>query len=487
MVQVDPRTPVIVGVGQITNRSFPGPSPVELLSEAAVIAARDAGRAEILTAIDEIAVVRMSTQRLSAPGALLARLLGSNPKQTVSTKHGGQNPQALVNRAAIAIRERSADVVLIGGGEAQRTLSYYQRRGETPGWATDVTTDIPDVSVGSSLRLGNDVEVSVGLKEPVHYYALFETALAMQSESGLAGEIRRAAELWSRLSEVASSNPYAALRQTMSPDDIAEPGPQNRVISWPYTKFMTSNPNVDQAAALILCSVERARELGISSDRWVFIHGGSEGNETPFTSNRFALRSSDVIRETAEAVLSAAAIGIDDLEHVDIYSCFPSAVKIAADALGFSLDRQLTVTGGMTCFGGPWNNYVTHSIATMVELLRSSPEGYGLCTANGGVLTKHAMGIYSCRPKSFDGEISEVTPHEGKGLRPSAVPSRGEIELEAFTVSFGPDGPERLTAAGLVASGERAWGTSLDSSLISEALQGTLPRRMTVESTNLLA
>ena len=86
------------------------------------------------------------------------------------------------------------------------------------------------------------------------------------------------------------------------------------------------------------------------------------------------LYSSDVIRECGAAALEAAGIGIDELRYVDLYSCFPSAVQIVAAELGLPLDRDLTVTGGLTFSGGPWNNYVTHSIARMVGLLRQDPE-----------------------------------------------------------------------------------------------------------------
>ena len=42
-------------------------------------------------------------------------------------------------------------------------------------------------------------------------------------------------------------------------------------------------------------------------------------------------------------------------------------------------ERDLTVTGGMTFAGGPWNNYVTHGVATMVGVLREDPGDLGLC------------------------------------------------------------------------------------------------------------
>ncbi|MFX6031732.1 hypothetical protein ABTE99_19350, partial [Acinetobacter baumannii] len=76
-----------------------------------------------------------------------------------------------------------------------------------------------------------------------------------------------------------------------------------------------------------------------------------------------------------------------------------SAIQVACDELGISATdpRGLSVTGGLPFFGGPGNNYVTHAIAEMVDKLRAAPGSYGLVTANGGLLTKHAAGLYSTR------------------------------------------------------------------------------------------
>ena len=182
---------MIVGVGQITDREMSGLSPIELLVIAVETAARDSGQPTILDIIDEIAVVRISTQRLEAPGALLAEALGVKPARTISTKHGGHNPQVLVNRAVTTIRNGDADVILIGGAESQRTVNHYRNQQLAPDWPTNARSNIPNIPVGSNLRLGNDVEASVGLRDPVHYYSLFETALALKSRDSIAEHVNR--------------------------------------------------------------------------------------------------------------------------------------------------------------------------------------------------------------------------------------------------------------------------------------------------------
>src|SRR5690606_18969108 len=88
------------------------------------------------------------------------------------------------------------------------------------------------------------------------------------------------------------------------------------------------------------------------------------------------------------------------IDFFDLYSCFASAVQIGCAELGLSEDdpRGLTVTGGLPYFGGPGNNYVTHSISEMMRRLRANPGKFGMVTANGNYVTKHSFGIYSTEP-----------------------------------------------------------------------------------------
>jgi acetyl-CoA C-acetyltransferase len=225
------------------------------------------------------------------------------------------------------------------------------------------------------------------------------------------------------------------------------------MISWPYPKLMNSNNMVDQAAALVLCSAEKADYLQIPRDQWIFPYAGTDSHDTYSIADRDELHRSPAIRIGGARVLELAGIGLDDVEHVDIYSCFPSAVQVAAHELGLPAGdpaRPLTVTGGLTFAGGPWNNYVMHSIATMAGLLRDSPGSHGLITANGGYLTKHSFGVYSATPPpgAFRWEDVQDTV-DREPTRASLVEWEGDATVESWTTPYDRDGkPERafLTA-----------------------------------------
>ncbi|MBT5811761.1 MAG: hypothetical protein HOI19_15425, partial [Rhodospirillaceae bacterium] len=250
----------------------------------------------------------------------------------------------------------------------------------------------------------------------------------------------------------------------MSAADIRTPSPSNRPVSYPYTKLMNSNNSVDQGAALILTSVGKARSLGIAEDRWVYPHAGTEAWDHLYVSERDNLHSSPAIRFAAAKLFDLTGFGVADMDFIDLYSCFPAAVQVSANEIGIPQDRPLTVTGGLTFAGGPLNNYVMHSVARTVDLLRAKPGGKGLVTANGGLLTKHALCVYSTdapeRPFAWADVQAEV---DATPRRAVAVDHDGEATVESYVVMYGPDGaPAVAHAACLLDDGRRTWANVSD-------------------------
>ena len=479
---VDPRTPVLIGAGQLSHRVDRGEQPLEpvdLVVEALRRAADDSGAGPAaLSGADTVHIVSILSWRYRDPGLLAAQRVGAQPRTTTLSGMGGNSPQSIVNLACLDIQAGRSDLVLVGGAEAWRTRMGARKGNQELGWTVQ-GDDVPQATASTAdVAMSAQGEQARGVVMPVQVYPIFEQALRIGLGRSLADHQVVVSELWARFSEVAARNPHAWIQRAYTAEEIRTPTPDNRMIGLPYTKLMNSNNAVEQGAALILCSAERAEALGVPRDRWVFPHSGSDAHDHYFVSERDDLRSSPAIRLAGRAALDLAGIGVDDVAHADLYSCFPSAVQIGAAELGLSLDRELTVTGGLSFAGGPWNNYVTHSIATMAGVLREDPGSLGLVTANGGFITKHAFGVYGTEPPA--------TPfrHAEPQTEVDALPSRtlceepdGAVDIESWTVLHGREGqPENGLVVGLLADGQRAWGTTQDPDqlqvLVTEELAG---------------
>ncbi len=469
---LDPRTPVIVGVGQLdvpaADATPDSTEPVDLIAEALRRAQADSGAAGLLAGLDSIRIVAMLSWRYADPGRLVAERVGAEPADTAVSTMGGNSPQALVNRTALDVLAGRADAVAIAGCESWRTRQSARRQGVELPWTPPDPSAPPARVIGGELEMSHPAETARGIAMPVQVYPIFETAL--RSRLGLAPDehLARISGLWSRFSEVASANPHAAVQRAFTADEIGTPSADNRWIGFPYTKWLVSNDRVDQAAAVVVCSVERAEALGVPRDRWVFPLAGTDTAE-PTPSERWDLGRSHAIAVGGTRCLELGGVDVDDLAHIDLYSCFPSAVQIAAEELGIGLDRELTVTGGLTFAGGPWNDYVTHSIATMVEVLREDAGSVGFVTANGGLISKHAFGLYSTDPPA--GGFHHDAPQAAVDAAPHrdvVADHEGPATVEAYTVMHSREGaPEQALVALLTPDGARTWATSDDAELMA--------------------
>lgn len=471
---LDPRLPVVVGGGQWSNRIDRGASPaepVDLIAEALRRAADDAGvGSSLLAAADAVWVVSLLSWRYADPAALVAARLGITPRDTALSPIGGNEPQALLAQACRDIAVGARDVVLIGGAEAWRSRSTFGG-GKELGWTELAEGDVPARRTGDEAPLNHQGEIARGVVMPTQVYPLFEQAFRHRLGRSVDEHLDHVARLWSRFSEVAAGNPHAWVQTALTPDEVRTPSASNRWISWPYTKVMNANNAVDQGAGVIVMSVERARALGVPEDRWVFPWATTDAHDHYAVSHRADLASSPAVRLAGRSLFALTDRGVDDVAHVDLYSCFPSAVEVAAAELGLPVDdpgRSLTVTGGLSFAGGPWNNYVGHSIATMVGVLRDDPGSLGLVTANGGYLTKHVLALYSTEPPpsgafrsaSVQAEVDALPARE---LAEDVGPSGATGTVEAWVVTHDRDNtPERAIATVLLDDGRRAWATTTE-------------------------
>ena len=474
---VPPRTPVLVGVGQIRQRCDDPQEalePLALMALAAERAADDAGAPSLLGALDSIRVPH-GLWRYANPAAWLRDRFGCPGAQTAWGPIAGSTVQRMLSHGAREIQAGRRDVVLLAAAEAERSKRRAHAAGLPLAW-TEQRGEPPDEQFGFDVR-----DPAFGAWEkrfrphPPQAFALFENAL--RHARGESVEVHRAriARLWSRFSHVAAKNPHAWIQQPLSPEEIGTPTETNRLVAFPYTKFLVANMVVDLGAALILCSAEAARRHGVPRERWVFPHAATDVFDTTPTGLRATLHDQAAIGAAGRGCLELAGVEAEQIAHVDLYSCFPAAVQIAAAELGFPQDRDLTVTGGLTFAGGPFNSYVMHALATLAGRLREDPGSHGLSSGIGSYMMKHAFGIYSSEPPAGGFRWEDVTDRARSETVDWDDAWTGEVVVEAFTHlparGSGDDGEDdHLLAACRIDAGRRTWATTDDASLL-EAMQ----------------
>jgi acetyl-CoA C-acetyltransferase len=483
-------TPAIVGAAQCVQR--PGDwtepadaqGPIELMTAAARRAADDSGAPALLNRIDWIAVVG-GFWGYRNPGRLIAQQLGSVNARTALAAISGTSPQELVGIAAERIARGELEVALVVGGEAQASRKRLRAAGEQPSWIVDADLEDPEHIGEFEAEMIEEMRV---LGVAATAYALLDDSLRLARGDSIGAHRDRISELWAGFSTIASRNPFAWDRDAKSAAAIREPTPDNRWIAFPYTKALVANNTVDMASAVLLCSVDTAKAAGINRDRLVFPHVSTTSHETWQVINRHLLHEAPALKTAGHAALRSAGLTVEQLDHVDLYACFPAIVRMSADAMGIDTARALTVTGGLGFAGAPVANSSGQAVAAMVPLLREG--GWGFIHANGGNATKHAFGVYSAQPPKQFARIDAQDQAE-LHARPAVGPDwAGEGVVEAATVVFDRDGPSHVIAAIRSCEGLRGFVRSSDSDLINAAMtaglgdvEGPLPGATRLDTT----
>jgi acetyl-CoA C-acetyltransferase len=305
-------------------------------------------------------------------------------------------------------------------------------------------------------------------------FALWD--VARRAHLGVDPDVYRASmgELFAPMSEIAARNPYAWFPVARTPDEVVEAAPDNRMVAYPYTKYLISVMDVDLSGALVIASHEAADRLGVPPDRRVYVRGWCYGTDATYVAEHDPTYGSPAMAAASTEAMTAAGVGIDDIAYIDLYSCFPSSVAFAIDALGLKADddRGFTVTGGLPYFGGAGSDYLTHSIATMVERLRTQPDALGLCSGVGMHMTKHVYGVYSAEPPSTAPRPDQAKVRATLDARPRMQivdTFSGEASILTYTVLHGRDGqPDWGLVVCDVADGSRCYGRIADRELLDE-------------------
>ena len=470
---LDPRTPVIVGVGQVADpidaEDYQAWSPVEVGAEAARRALQDAGLDGAV--VDTVVALRQfeaSTPISHAPlgrstnvPRSIANRIGADPVRAVLEVVGGQAPQKLVAEMGEELQAGRAEVALIVGAEAMSSARHLAGEGQ-PDWNESPDGDLEDRGYG--LRgVTTLTQVRHGLMDAPSQYALLEHARRGRLGLDRAAYARSMGELFAPFTEIAATNPFAAAPVPRDADDLATVTEDNRLVADPYPRSLVARDLVNQGAAVVLTTVAGARRLGVPDDRLVFLHGHADLVEKTLL-ERPELGASPAAAAAIERALDQAGIGLADVDAMDLYSCFPVAVSVVCDALGLGADdpRGLTLTGGLPYFGGPGNSYSTHAIVEAVELARQGRRV--LVGANGGILSKYSAGVYSATPTAWPD-----TDSGGRQAELDAVPSvvvadrpEGWAVIESFTIASGRRGDAVVVVGRLESDGSRFLANPFD-------------------------
>jgi acetyl-CoA C-acetyltransferase len=484
-------TPLIAGVAAVQQHATSPSDTVEavaLMVAAAEAAADDAGARSLLGRVG-LVLVPKGIWSYPDPGRLVADRIGASGARTVLTEIGVLQT-TLLARAAQAVATGEVDVALVVGAEAKHRAKLAARAGEV---ATE--TEQPGARPDELLVPAGDIisrlEIERGLAVPACQYAVVESALRHASGRTVADHQDHLGALWARFNAVAQANPDAWDRTALDATAIADPDAAgNRMVAAPYTRRLCSQWDVDQAVALLVCSEATARAAGVELERAVFPHAVVESNAMIQMPSRRELHRCVAFGLAGQRLEAVTGVAPRDAPHLDLYSCFPAAVQVQAAELGIDLERQVTVTGGMTFAAGPLNSYALHAMATMVDVLRRDRGASGVVTAVSGMLTKQGMVLLSTAPPSGGLRVEDVSDETRSATETVPVVDAldGEAIVVGSTVAYAGRVPSQAIAIVEAGDGTRTIATSGETSVLeSLAVEDWCGRTVRVDGSTFTA
>lgn len=477
-MSIPAHTPILVGVGQVTE-AVPedltqASSNVDLAAKAVKIALTDGAVDKLEQAIDTLVAVRTFADssptyrsKLGGPDNFpraIAKRVGAEPTQAIYSQVGGETPQRLVSEFAERLAAGESEVVLLVGAEVLANIKAISKAKVEMDWSEQIGGQLEDRGMSAG-RLITGHEIIHQLVLPMQYYGMMENARMAASDLDTASYRQEMGDTFSDLAAVAANNPLATDQTAYTAEEIITISDRNPMLITPYTKRLIAKDRVNQAAALVMTTVGKAQALGIPEEKWVYLHAYTQASERVLL-ERPQLGHSPALKAALEGALDQAGKSIAEIQHFDLYSCFPIVVHEARDILGIPKDdeRSLTLTGGLPYFGGPGNNYSMHAIAAMVEQLRSDRGSYGMVLANGGWISKLAVGVYSTTPVEDWQAQSSAALQEAldaaEHLQIEPYPE-GEATLDSFVVHFFKGFPVKAIIVGrLKATNKRFYATT---------------------------
>ena len=464
----DPRQLCVIGAAQHTVRDGQADEPLLSWEHRAREAA--AGMEGVLAQIDSLQVVYCQSWPYDDPVGRLAAALGAAPRHRLYSGIGGTTPQVLVNDTAVAMRRGELELALICSAEALATVRAAKKRGERLPWSHRQSTPFPWEPPHAS-------ELNHEVVQAWETFPLWDTARRARRGATLADDAAEAAAVMAAMTPVAAANPHAWRREVLDAATVGTPTAANRYVGWPYTKHEVAVMDVDMSAALLLATREKADALGVGEDRRIYLSGWGYAEDPATVAERTDMSRSMGMAVAGRHALDRAGVGLADIDAFDLYSCFPSSIRLGCDALGLALDdpRGLTMTGGLPYAGGPASGYVTHSIAAAYDLL-SAGRGHALITGVGMHMAKHVAAVWSAEPTAPTEAAAEQPDSDlqaeveaGQPRRPVLTEYSGPATVVAYTVAHGRDGSAERGLVVLDTPDARAVARVHDAGLLADA------------------
>jgi acetyl-CoA C-acetyltransferase len=433
-----PRRLCVIGASQRTVRDGDAPEPLASWALRAQEAALAAGVEHILPQIDSLQIVYCHSWPYDDPVGRLAAVLGASPGHRVYSGIGGTTPQDLVNRTSLAMQRGELDLALICSAEALSTVRAAKKNGARLPWSHRKSTPFP-------WEPPHPAEIAHEVMQAWETFPLWDTARRARLGASLRDDADEAATMMSAMTGVAATNPHAWRPTVLDAATIGTPTADNRYVGWPYTKHEVAVMDVDMSAALLVATAEKADALGVAEEHRLYLSGWAYAEDPAGIAERLDMSRSAAMAVTSRHALAAAGVGLDDIDAFDLYSCFPSSVRLSCDAIGLGLDdaRGLTVTGGLPYAGGPASAYLMHAIAATFDRFADSP-GRALLTGVGMHMAKHVAAVWSSTSgdsavppdlTALQAEVDAAQPRE-----PLATTWSGPATVRAYTVAHGRAG-----------------------------------------------
>ena len=428
---------VVIGVSAIQQKGdFENlDEALFLMDQAVKDALSDSGNKSIKDHIDEIRIPK-GFWRYRDPGKWIAKNNDFKSIPTTYVTKIGVLQQNLINEACLKIENGEINASIILGGEAR----YKQLRSviEKKEYFETKLDENPDFYIKAKEDLYGDEELEELGAMAVGYYATMETALRKNDNENIEEHQNNIASMYEEFSKVASNNEDAWLDHPYSKKEILETSKKNKMLAYPYNKLHCTSWNVNQSAALIICSEELANKLEIDNKKRVYPISSSENN------HMIAIQQRPKLYESLGMIYAAKSINrmmeqLDiRLDAYDLYSCFPAAVKMFSKSLELGSESPKTITGSMPYAGGPLNSFVIHSTVKMIQKIRALEVSHGLVTGVSGMMTKQSFCVWGkeYQEQFIYEDVTERAKLDEKPVELSDI-TEGEGEIIGYTIVEG--------------------------------------------------